>query len=122
MDETKRSPLNFATSAALPRKTHSSGFWAGDWITFAFLLLFGILSVAGKYLGVSNALLVGDRRDGLYNLCMVLSLFIGSFAFVVHTFALPSLRGQGWGWVVPKLIFFGIFWGVVLAAIRFAYQ
>jgi hypothetical protein len=59
---------------------------------------------------------MGDPADGLYNLCMGIALVLGSFAFLVHTFALPSTRRKGWGWVAPKLIFLSAFWGVIFAA------
>jgi hypothetical protein len=83
----------------------SNGFRDDNWITFTFMLPFVIMRVAHSVLGISDAFLMGDRADANYNLWMALALMLGSLAFFVQTFALPSVRGQSWGWVVPKIIF-----------------
>jgi len=102
-----------------PSKSHNAGFCDGHWISFTFLLPFIVMLVMHDFLGMSDAFLMGDRSDALYNLCMLLALPLGSLAFIVHTFALPLVRGRGWGWVPPKLIFLGAYWGVVFAVMIF---
>jgi hypothetical protein len=47
------------------------------------------------------------------------AVLLGSVAFVVFAFALPVVRGQGWRWVPPKLVFLVCFWGAVIMAVNF---
>jgi hypothetical protein len=91
------------------------GLWDGNWISFTLLLPFILIFVARVPLGISDAFLMGDRRDADYNLCMILALLLGSVVFLVHTLALPLIKGYGWGWVPPKLIFFAACWGIFIA-------
>jgi hypothetical protein len=116
LEVAKRPPTDYEPHEVGPSKTTRAGFWDGNWITFTFLLPYVIMRAAHEPLGISNALLMGDRNDALYNLCMLLALALGNLAFLVHTFALPLVKGQGWGWVAPKLLFLGAFWGAILFA------
>jgi hypothetical protein len=50
---------------------------------------------------------------------MILALLLGSVAFLVHTLALPLIKGYGWGWVPPKLIFLAACWGILIAVAAF---
>jgi hypothetical protein len=100
-------------------KTSGAGFWDGDWVTFAIMLPYWILLVVHEALGISDAFLMGDRSDADYNLWMMLALLLGSLGFLVHTFALPIVKGRGWRWVPPKLLFLGASWGAYFAAISF---
>jgi len=80
--------------------------------------------VVHEILGMSNALLGGDTpRDDdarLYNLIMLVTPFLGSLAFVIYAFALPIVKGRGWRWVLPKLIFLVFYWGAVMLAVGFS--
>ncbi len=95
------------------------GFWDGNWISFTLMLPFFLMFVARVPLGISDAFLMGDRSDAVYNLCMLLAFFLGSAAFLVHTLALPLSKGYGWGWVPPKLIFLAGCWGILMAVAAF---
>ena len=95
------------------------GFWDGNWFTFALMLPFILLFVARVPLGISDAFLMGDRRDAEYNLWMMAALLLGSATFVVHTFVQPLMRGYGSGWVPPKLLFLAACWGIVIAVTAF---
>ncbi len=97
-----------------PRKAPGAGFWDGNWITFAMMLPYTILFVVHEALGISDAALGGDRRDAEYNLWMMLALLLGSLCFLVHTFVLPLVKGGGWGWVAPKILFLGACWGALV--------
>jgi hypothetical protein len=118
-------PEGFFTSpsAKSPRVRSSArrrgGFWDGNWISFTLMVPFIALCVARVPLGISDAFLMGDRRDADYNVCMMLALLLGSVAFLVHTFALPSDRGYGWGWVPPKIIFLAACWAIFVAVEAF---
>jgi hypothetical protein len=81
------------------------------------MLPYCILLVLHEVLGISDAALMGDRGDAVYNLWMMLALFLGSLVFLVHTFALPLVKGRGGGWVAPKLLFLGACWGAYFAAL-----
>jgi hypothetical protein len=123
-DSTKMTDLNSRTpragtklpsldDAALdigPSKRRRGGFWDGNWITFSFVLPFFLMNLARVPLGISDAFLMGDRGDATYNLCMGLGLFFGSMAFLAHTFVLPIIKGYGWGWIAPKLMFLAAVW------------
>jgi hypothetical protein len=100
-------------------KRRRGGLWDGNWISFTLLLPFICLFVARVPLGISDAFMMGDRRDADYNLCMILALLLGSVAFFVHTLALPLIKGYGWGWVPPKLIFLAACWGIFIAVAAF---
>lgn len=107
-------PLVYDPHWARPITTRDAGFWDGHWIGFLFLLPFVVMIVAHEVLGMSDALLMGnDPRDDdarPYNLLMIAVLYLGSLAFVVYTFALPIMKGRGWRWVFPKLMFLAIYW------------
>ena len=77
------------------------------------MLPFCIMFVVYEALGISDAFLMGDQSDAEYNLWWMLALVLGSLCFVVHTFLLPLVKGGGWEWVVPKLLFLGAFWGAL---------
>ncbi len=117
-------PLGHAPHWARPIKTQNAGFWDGHWIGFLFLLPFVVMFVVHEILGMSNALLGGDTpRDDdarLYNLIMLVTPFLGSLAFVIYAFALPIVKGRGWRWVLPKLIFLVFYWGAVMLAVGFS--
>jgi len=114
--------MDYELHGVRPSKTSGAGFWDGNWITFTFLLPYVIMFVVHEALGISDAFLMGDRSDATYNLGMMLALFLGSLAFLAHTFALPLAKGRGWGWVAPKLLFFGACWGATFAVIIFRGQ
>jgi hypothetical protein len=96
-------------------------FWNGHWIGFVFLLPFVLMWVVHVLLGMSDAFLVADNRwdrvSADYNLAMFLALFLGSLVFVIYAFALPIVKGRGWKWVLPKIIFLVVYWGVVMLAV-----
>ena len=99
---------------AQPGKTRAAGFWNGHWIGFLFLLPFVVMLVAHERLGMSWVFLGGDSpRDDVsrgFNLMMFVAHSLGSLAFVIYAFALPIVKGRGWRWVTPKLIFVAIYW------------
>jgi hypothetical protein len=107
---TKPPPLADVLDGVGPSKRHQGGFWGGNWISFVLLLPALVMNLARVPLGISDAFLMGDRSDADYNLLMGLALFLGSFACLLHSFVLPLVKGYGWGWVVPKLIFLGAVW------------
>ena len=78
------------------------------------MLPYSIMFVVHEALGISDAALGGDRRDAEYNLWMMLALLLGSLCFLVHTFVLPLVKGGGWGWVAPKILFLGACWGALV--------
>jgi len=55
-----------------------------------------------------------DDNSRGFNLMMFGAHFLGGLAFVLYAFALPIVKGRGWRWVMPKLIFLVIYWGVGL--------
>jgi hypothetical protein len=94
-----------------PSKRHRGGFWSSNWISFALLLPALMMNLARVPLGFSDAALMGDRSDAEYNLFFMMpAFFLGSLACLVHSLVLPAVKGHGWGWVVPKLIFLGAVW------------
>ncbi len=94
-----------------PSKQHGGRFWSSNWISFALLLPALIMNLARVPLGISDAALMGDRSDAVYNLFFMMpALFLGSIACLIHSFLLPTIKGHGWGWIVPKLIFLGVVW------------
>jgi len=99
-------------------KIRDEGFWNGHWVGFLFLLPFVVMLVVHELLGMSWAFLGGDTpRDNDsrgFNLMMFGAHFLGGLAFVLYAFALPIVKGRGWRWVMPKLIFLVIYWGVGL--------
>jgi hypothetical protein len=113
LDELPESP------GAKPSARRHGGFWDGNWFSFIFMLPFILLLVARVPLGISDAFLMGDRSDADYNLWTILSLVFGSLAFVVHTLALPSIKGYGWEWVPAKLAFIGACWMILMAFATF---
>jgi hypothetical protein len=116
-------PLAFDPHWAQPIKVREAGFWNGHWPGFVFLLPFLVMLVVHELLGMSDALFAGNdpRDDGarLYNLLMITALYLGSLAFIVHAFSLPILKGQGWRWILPKLIFLAVYWGAIMVAANF---
>ena len=52
-----------------------------------------------------------------FNLMMFVAHSLGSLAFVIYAVALPIVKGEGWRWVTPKLIFVAIYWvaGILVA-------
>ena len=94
-------------------------FWDdGHWIGYLFLLPAVVMLVLHEPLGMTDAFLMGDRVSADYNLMMLAALILGSVAFVVYAFALPSVKGRGWSWVPPKIIHLVCFWGVVMLVIN----
>jgi hypothetical protein len=96
-----------------PSKRRRGGFWGSNWLSFALLLPALVMNLARVPLGISDAFLVGPDSDTIYNLCMFLAFFLGGLACLAHTLVLPLIKGHGWGWVVPKLIFVGAVWYAV---------
>jgi hypothetical protein len=113
--ENQYTPPSAKSTRVRPSSRRRGGFWDGNWISFTLMLPFILLLVARVPLGISDAFLMGDRRDADYNLCMMLALLLGNVAFLAHTLALPSIRGYGWGWVPPKQIFLAACWGIYMA-------
>jgi hypothetical protein len=66
---------------------------------------------------MTDAILMGDRGSADYNLKTLAAVILGSVAFVVYAVALPLVRGRGWRWVPPKIIFLVLYWGAVMLAI-----
>ena len=119
LDEAELPPLVYDPHWARPIRLQDGGFWNAHWIGFVFLVPFlGMLAVH-ELLGMSDALLwLQDQRDAdaqLFNLLMIAVFYLGSLAFVVYAFALPMLKGQGWRWVLPKLIFWAAYWCAIVA-------
>ena len=83
-----------------------------------FLLPFVVMFVLHEPLGMTDALLMGDRVSANYNLMTFAAGFFGSLAFVIYAFALPVVKGRGWGWLPAKIIFLVSFWGAVFWAMR----
>ena len=113
--EPELSPLVYDRNWARPIKTRE--FWDGHWIGFLFLLPGVVMLVLHEPLGMTDAFLMGDRVSADYNLMTLAALLLGSAAYVLYTFALPIVKGRGWRWVPPKIIFLTFFWGAVMLAI-----
>ena len=94
-------------------------FWDGHWIGFLFLLPGVVLLGLHEPLGMTDAFLMGDRVSANYNLITLAALYLGSLAFVIHAFVLPMVKGRGWRWVPPKIIFLVCFWGAVMLSMVF---
>ena len=116
-------PLVYDPRWAQPIKTRDAGFWNGHWIGFVFLLPFVVMLLVHELLGMSDAVLWSNAPEDddarVYNLLMIAALYLGSLAFVVYAFALPILKGHGWRWVLPKLIFLAVYWGGIMAVVEF---
>jgi hypothetical protein len=109
------SPLVYDRDWARPTQTREFG--DGHWIGFLFLLPVVVMLVLHEPLGMTDAFLMGDQVSADYNLMTLAALILGSVAFVVYAFALPMVKGRGWRWVPPKIIFLVFFWGTVMLAI-----
>jgi hypothetical protein len=112
-------PLGHAPEWAEPIKTRSGGFRDGHWVGFLFLVPFVVMFVLHEPLGMTDAFLMGDQGSANYNLMTFATLFLGSSAFVIYAFALPIAKGRGWRWVMPKIIFLVVLWGVAILVMRF---
>jgi hypothetical protein len=123
LDGAELPPLVYDPPWARPIKTQGAGFWNGHWIGFVFLLPFVVILVVHEFRGMSDALFAGnDPRDDdarLYNLLMLVALFLGSLAFVIYAFALPIVTGRGWRWILPRLIFLAFYWGAYMVVSYF---
>jgi hypothetical protein len=97
-----------------PVKTRNGRFFGGHWTGFIFMLPFVVLFLLHEPLGMTDALLMGDRVSANYNLWTFAALILGSFAFIVHALSLPSGKGPGGSYVMPKLIFLLLLWGAAL--------
>jgi hypothetical protein len=115
--EPELTPLVCERDSARP--INSREFWDGHWIGFLFLLPAIVMLVLHAPLGMTDAFLMGDMVSADYNLKTLAAVILGSVAFVVYAFALPAVRGRGWRWVLPKLVFLVCFWGAVIIAISF---
>ena len=113
--EPESSPLVHERDGSRPIRTRES--WDGHWIGFLFLLPGVVKLVLHKPLGMTDAFLMGDRASADYNLMIFVALTAGSMAFVVSAFALPIVKGRGWRWEPPKILFLVPFWGAVMLAI-----
>ena len=95
-------------------KTKSGTFWNGHWIGFLFLVPFVVMYVIRELLGMSSTYVAGgttwDEFSVEYTLNMLASLRLGILAFVIYTLAMPVIKGRGWRWVIPKLIFAVSYW------------
>ncbi len=69
--------------------------------------------------GMTDAFLMGDRVSANYNLLTFAALFLGSLAFVIYALALPIVKGRGWRWVMPEIIFLVVFWGVAILVMSY---
>ena len=118
-DEATLPPLGHAPEWAEPIKTRSGGFWDGHWIGFLFLVPFVVVFVLHDPLGMTDAFLMGDRVSANYNLLTFAALFLGSLAFVIYALALPIVKGRGWRWVMPEIIFLVVFWGVAILVMSY---
>jgi hypothetical protein len=118
-DNADWSPLIYDSDWARPGKKKDAGSRIVHGIGFLFLLPFVVMLVIHEYRGMSDALLMGDDpRDEYargYNLLMVVALYLGSFAFLIYTVALPIVTGRCWRWIAPKIIFLAFYWGAVMA-------
>ncbi len=119
LDAGELPPLGHAQTWSRPVKRRKAGFWDAHWIGFLFLVPFVVMFVLHDPLGMTDALLMGDRVSADYNLMTFAALFFGSLAFVVYAFALPIAKGRGWRWVVPKIILLVVFWGVAILIMSF---
>jgi len=106
--------LGHAPEWSRPIKTRE--FWYAHWIGFLFLLPVVVMLVLHEPLGMTDAFLMGDRVSSDYNLMTLAALIFGSSAFVIYAFALPIVKGRGWRWVPPKIIFLAFFWRAVILA------
>jgi hypothetical protein len=68
---------------------------------------------------MTDAFLMGDRVSANYNLLTFASLFLGSLAFLIYAFALPIVKGRGWRWVPPKIIFLVFFWTIFILVMSY---
>jgi len=107
-------PLVYEPKWFQPVKTETTTFWNGHWIGFLFLLPFVVMYVIRELLGMSTAYVAGgttwDEFSVEYTLNMLASLRLGSLAFVIYTLAMPVIKGRGWRWVIPKLVFLVFYW------------
>jgi hypothetical protein len=115
LSEPELPPLVYDRDWLRPIETRE--FAEGHWIGFLFLLPVVVMLTLHEPLGMTDAFLMGDRVSANYNLMTFASLFLGSAVFVVYAFALPLVKGGGWRWVPPKIIFLVVFWGIVMLAI-----
>ena len=99
------------------RQLETRDFWDGHWIGYLFLLPAVVTLVLHEPLGMTDALLMGDRVSADHNLMTLAALILGSVAFVVYAFALPIVKGRGWRWVPPKIIHLVCFWGAVMLVV-----
>ena len=103
-----------------PITTPGERFWSGHWVGFLFLLPFVVMLVIHELYGLSWAFL-GAGLPGVdapgFNLLMFGADFLGIVAFVLYAFALPIVKGTGWRWVMPKLIFVVLYWGAGMLAV-----
>ena len=97
-----------------PVKTRNGRFYGGHWTGFIFLLPFVVLFLLHEPLGMTDSLLMGNRVSANYNLWTFAALILGSFAFIVHALSLPSRKGPGGSYVMPKLILLVVLWGAAL--------
>jgi len=114
LDEAGSRPLGHAPECSRPIKARE--FWDAHWIGFLFLLPGVVMLVLHEPLGMTDAFLMGDQVSADYNLMTLAALILGGLAFVIYAFALPIVKGRGWRWVPPKIIFLVFFWGAVILA------
>jgi hypothetical protein len=112
-------PLVYDPNWARPIKNRDEGFWDGHWIGFLFLLPFVVMFVLHELLGMTDALLMGDRVSANYNLMTLAAGFFGSLAFVIYAFVLPIVKERGWGWLPAKIIFLVSLWGAAFLSMRY---
>ena len=115
--EPEVSPLVYERDWARPPRARE--FWDGHWLGFLFLMPFVVMFLLHEPLGMTDAFLMGDRVSANYNVLTFASLFFGSLAYVIYAFTLPIVKGRGWSWVMPKIIFLVAFWGVAILVMSY---
>lgn len=98
------------------------GCWDRHWIAPLAFIPFGLMLIVHRSLGLSDAMLAAPRPGQpfwpLYNVALVLALYLGVGGYLTHTF---WLRGRGRGWVVVKCVALALAWaGMVVVLERSA--
>jgi hypothetical protein len=95
----------------------SRGRLAHHWIAPLAFIPFGLMLIVHRSLGLSDALLAapnpGQPFWPLFNVAMILALYLGVGGYLAHTLWLSD---RGWIWVVVKCLALAIAWtGMVVA-------
>lgn len=88
------------------------------WVAFPILVPAIILLIMHRQLGLSDALNVpatpGEREAYLFNWVLASVFYFGVGVFFLHALSLSSLGSR---WLVAKLGFLAVYWGVILMLI-----